>query len=254
MSQMLPVLFLTHGAPLWLTDPTKKKILGQWGKALPKPKAILVFSAHWETPEIVLGEEGTHNKLIYDFGGFPEELYQFQYPAPGTKELGTRVGELLGLDLAKTTRGLDHGVWVPLVHMWPEADVPLLQISMPKTLDASGLFDLGQALAPLRNEGVMIIGSGSATHNLRMLDMRGGEPSPEAKAFDDWIVEVIKNKDSQALLSFETSSPSYKKNHPTDEHFLPLIIAAGAGWESEATSPIAGFDYANLSYRMVAFG
>ncbi|MDX2470881.1 MAG: class III extradiol ring-cleavage dioxygenase [SAR324 cluster bacterium] len=254
MISKMPVLFLTHGAPLWLTDPEKGELLGAWGKALPTPKSILIVSGHWETEDVVVGEECTHNNLIYDFGGFPKELYQFQYPAPAPLDLSKRLGELLNKDLAKSTRGLDHGVWVPLYHMWPEANIPILQISQPVGLDAQGLFKFGQALAPLREEGVMIIGSGSATHNLGMLDWNGGEPNKVTTDFDDWIEMALSGKDKEALVNFKTASPSYKINHPTDDHFLPLLIAAGAGWDSEVTYPISGYDYANLSYKMAAFG
>jgi 4,5-DOPA dioxygenase extradiol len=155
---------------------------------LPRPKALLVFSAHWETMGFVFGETETHTQLIYDFGGFPEALYQVKYPAPGDPWLADAVEARLGIidrQINRSQRGLDHGVWVPLVHMWPDADVPILQMTMPRVLSNADLYDLGRRLAPLRDEGIIIIGSGTLTHNLgEFRPNHSGPPLVWAADFD----------------------------------------------------------------------
>ncbi len=251
----MPVLFLTHGSPLWIQDPTLKAELHAWGRELPQPKALLVISAHWQTPQLTLGERGRHHQLIYDFSGFPPELYQLQYPAPGALELATRLGQLLGFPLAQdSSRGLDHGVWVPLYHLWPEAEVPLLQLSLPDWKPAE-IFALGQDLAPLRQEGVLIIASGSTTHNLRELNWaEEAEPKGWALEFDQWVKEVVETKDLASLLAWEQKAPQAQRAHPTIEHFTPLLISAGAGWNSPVRFPITGFAYGALSKRMIQWG
>ena len=195
----MPVIFAAHGAPVLLDDKVWMGELAAWAKAMPKPKSMVVVSAHWEEPVATLG--ATHAvPLVYDFGGFPERYYQTKYPAPGAPELANRIRALLvgrGMPLAEDNgRGLDHGAYVPLVPMYPEAEVPVLQLSMP-TLDPKKLFELGQALAPLRREGVLIFGSGFLTHNMRYA-FRPGIPA-WAKEFDTWAADAIARFDVDAL-------------------------------------------------------
>lgn len=252
----MPTLFVSHGSPMLAMDAGRGQQYKQWGQSLPKPKAILVFSAHWQSKQLSFGEDREHNTLVYDFYGFPEPLYRLQYTAPGSQWLVERVQNLLhdqtiGLD---TKRGLDHGVWVPFLHLWPEADVPVMQMSMPDDVSNRELFGLGKRLAPLRDQGVLIVGSGMITHNLGEWNPRyRGEPMAWAKSFDDWVTSTLVGRDVTRLLGWETTAPNALRNHPTPEHFRPLLIAAGAaGWQS-VSFPIEGFDAGMLSNRSVQF-
>lgn len=208
MATPTPVLYLSHGAPPLADDATWTRQLAQWSADLAKPRAILVVSAHWEEAPLTLGATTTV-PLVYDFWGFPERYYQVKYAAPGAPELAARVRKLL--HSAETPvhdapdRGLDHGAYVPLVEMFPDADVPVLQISMP-SLDPRALYDLGRKLAPLRDEGVLIIGSGFFTHNLRaMQEVNGtnGKPPGWSAEFDHWGDEALRARDLDALLDFQ---------------------------------------------------
>jgi 4,5-DOPA dioxygenase extradiol len=239
----MPVIFAAHGAPVLLDDKVWMGELAAWAKAMPKPRSMVVVSAHWEEPVATLG--ATHPvPLVYDFGGFPERYYQTKYPAPGAPDLANRIRALLvgrGMPLAEDGgRGLDHGAYVPLVPMYPEADVPVLQLSMP-TLDPRKLFALGQALAPLRREGVLIFGSGFLTHNMRYA-FRPGIPA-WAKEFDAWAADAIARFDVNALQDFRTQAPAASTALPTWEHYAPLLVAAGAASEGghAVSFPITGF-------------
>lgn len=239
----MPVIFAAHGAPVLLDDKVWMAELAAWAKAMAKPKSVLMVSAHWEEPAATLGATRTV-PLVYDFGGFPERYYQTKYPAPGAPELANRIRALLvgqGMPLAEDGgRGLDHGAYVPLVPMYPDADVPVLQLSMC-TLDARKLFALGQALAPLRNEGVLIFGSGFLTHNMRYA-FRPGIPA-WAKEFDAWAEDAISRFDVDALQDFHTRAPAASTALPTWEHYAPLLVVAGAAGEGrhEVSFPITGF-------------
>jgi len=239
----MPVIFAAHGAPILLDDAVWMAELAAWGKAMPQPKSILMVSAHWEARPTTLGATRTV-PLIYDFFGFPDRYYHTQYPAPGAPVLAARVRDLLrhnGLAVADDpARGLDHGAYVPLVAMYPDADVPVLQISMPG-LDAHELFQLGQALAPLRDEGVLVFGSGFLTHNMRYA-FRPGIP-PWAKEFDAWTADALLRFDVDALMDFQVRAPAAKMALPTWEHYAPVLVAAGAvGDRRPRTSfPITGF-------------
>ena len=243
LTSAMPVIFAAHGAPVLLDDKVWMGELASWAKAMPKPRSMVVVSAHWEEPVATLG--ATHPvPLIYDFGGFPERYYQTKYPAPGAPELAARIRALLGgrgIPVEEDGgRGLDHGAYVPLVPMYPEADVPVLQLSMP-TLDPKTLFALGQALAPLRNEGVLIFGSGFLTHNMRYA-FRPGIPA-WAKEFDDWAADALGRFDVDALQDFHARAPAASTALPTWEHYAPLLVAAGAASEGRhaVSFPIAGF-------------
>lgn len=200
----MPVIFAAHGAPILLDDDAWMGELRAWSRDMPRPESVLMISAHWEERPATLGAV-TSVPLVYDFHGFPERYYQTQYRSPGAPRLAARVRELLdGARIAHRddpARGLDHGAYVPLVAMYPDADVPVLQLSMP-ALDARILFDLGRALAPLRDEGVLVFGSGFLTHNMRYA-FRPGIPR-WASEFDDWAKDALARFDVDALIDFQT--------------------------------------------------
>jgi len=254
--QTMPTLFVSHGSPTLALDAEKGNDYKQWSYMLPKPKAILVFSAHWESEQLAFGETTRHNELVYDFYGFPELLYKLEYPAPGSKWLVDQVQNLLDdkATLPVTKRGLDHGVWVPFLHLWPKADIPVLQMSIPKKMSNAELYELGEKLAPLREQGVLIVGSGSITHNLKTWFTQHHEKPVEwAKAFDDWTKDILLSRNKESLLNWETQAPNAKQNHPTSEHFRPLLIIAGAANMQKVRFPIEGFDAGILSNRSVQF-
>ncbi len=253
----MPVIFAAHGAPILLDDAGWVGELGAWAKAMPKPKSILMVSAHWEERPTTLGAV-SNAPLVYDFYGFPDRYYQTKYPAPGAPALAARVRGLLHhKNIAVTddpTRGLDHGAYVPLVAMYPAADVPVLQISMPG-LDAPELFRLGTALAPLRDEGVLVFGSGFLTHNMRYA-FRAGTPQ-WAREFDDWAASALTRFDVDALVDFQKRAPAAQTALPTWEHYAPVLVAAGAASDGRSTTtfPITGWwmDGA-FTRRSVQFG
>ncbi|MEU3408100.1 class III extradiol ring-cleavage dioxygenase [Streptomyces sp. NPDC006670] len=251
----MPALYLSHGAPPLADDPLWPAELAAWSAELPRPRAILMVSAHWEEAPLALGAT-ERAPLVYDFWGFPEHYYRVRYDAPGAPELAASVRALLRApgtpvqDIAD--RGLDHGAYVPLVEMYPQADVPVLQVSLP-TLDPARLMDLGRRLAPLRDEGVLIVGSGFFTHNLAAL-RHPGVPGWSAE-FDAWGGEALAARDVDALLDFETKSPAGRLAHPRTEHFAPLFVtlgAAGSDLDAQST-PVDGF-WMGLSKRSVQFG
>jgi 4,5-DOPA dioxygenase extradiol len=217
--------------------------LASWARGMPAPQSILMVSAHWEQRPTTLGATRTV-PLVYDFHGFPERYYRTRYPAPGAPELAARVRALLRqrrLEVADDPeRGLDHGAYVPLLPMYPAADVPVLQVSMPG-LDARALFDLGRALAPLREEGVLVFGSGFLTHNMRYA-FRPGTPA-WAQEFDSWAADALSRFDVDALVSFQTVAPQAATALPTWEHYAPVLVAAGAAADSQphTTFPITGW-------------
>ncbi|MBK9160695.1 MAG: dioxygenase [Nitrosomonadales bacterium] len=230
----LPVLFVSHGAPtLSLDSGETGAAWRQLGERLPRPSAILVISAHWETP-VPTVSSAVEPETIHDFYGFPAELYELHYFAPGAPALAQAVVDALqqaGIAVQRdATRGLDHGAWVPLRLMFPEADIPVAQLSLQPERDPAWHIAVGRALRPLREQGVLIVGSGSITHNLRALfNHPQGEPSPEwVTEFCDWIAEKIEAGDLEALVEYRSRAPHAVQNHPTDEHLLPLFVALGA--------------------------
>jgi 4,5-DOPA dioxygenase extradiol len=256
-TRRLPAGFVGHGAPLLALDAQKGAPLRAWGAALGTPRAVLVVSAHWEAAPASLGATGTR-PLVYDFGGFPRPLYEVQYPAPGAPWLADRVDALLGAPARRTDRGLDHGVWTPLVHLFPDADVPVLQLSLPSREGPRALFALGRRLAPLRAEGVFVLGSGNVTHDLRAVDFSETTPPPGwARDFDAWVRETLARRDWDTLVDFAAKAPAYRRAHPTDEHWLPILVAAGAGADATGEAvrfPIEGWEFGSLSRRAVALG
>lgn len=253
----MPALYLSHGAPPLADDALWPGQLAEWSADLPRPKAILMISAHWENAPLALGATETM-PLVYDFWGFPEHYYEVTYAAPGAPELAESVRKLLrgpGVPVQDVPdRGLDHGAYVPLVEMYPDADIPVLQVSMP-TLDPARLMDIGRRLAPLRDEGVLIVGSGFFTHNLAAL-RQGGIPAWSSE-FDDWGHRALEAGDVDALLDFTRKSPAGTLAHPRTEHFAPLFVTMGAadafGDLGEQRSVIDGF-WMGLAKRSVQFG
>ena len=239
----MPVIFAAHGAPVLLDDPVWMAEFAAWADVLPRPRSILMISAHWDQRPATLGATRTV-PLVYDFFGFPERYYETTYPAPGAPDLAERVLELLeGKGIPSTdapNRGLDHGAYVPLVAMYPDANVPVLQASMPG-LDTGALFEFGRALAPLRDEGVLIFGSGFLTHNMRYA-FRPGVPD-WARDFDSWAKEALEKFDVDALVDFQARAPEARQALPTWEHYAPVLVAAGAAADGRPriTFPITGW-------------
>ncbi|NMM90583.1 dioxygenase [Rhodococcus sp. SRB_17] len=243
----MPALYLSHGAPPLVDSALWVKQLGAWAGDLPRPTAILVVSAHWESAPLTIGSTTTGTPLTYDFGGFPERFYRTTYNSPGAPDLAAQVAALMPDSEPVATqpnRGLDHGAYVPLTVMYPDADIPVLQISLP-TLDPERLLHLGQRLRPLREQGVLIVGSGFTTHGLPFLR----DPSPEAKApgwsaeFDAWAGERFAAGDVDSLIDFRAQAPGMPYAHPTIEHFAPLFVTLGASSDPEQvpTQVIDGF-------------
>jgi 4,5-DOPA dioxygenase extradiol len=260
----LPTLFVSHGAPtLPLTDAEAKRFLEGLGGMLPaRPRAILVASAHWETARPAVNAVAG-NDTIHDFRGFPEALYAMRYPAPGLAELAARVGELLGAagiacDVDRA-RGLDHGAWVPLMLMYPAADVPVVQVSIQRGLGPAHHVALGRALEPLREEGVLIVGSGSFTHDLseaRAYRDVVGAPEPDwVGGFAAWFDGALRAGRIADLLAYRRLAPFAVKNHPTEEHLLPLFVALGAAGEAAVVERLhASTTHGVLRMDVYAFG
>ncbi len=261
VTQRMPIGFIGHGAPTnAIQNDGATAKWRAWGAVLPRPAAVLVASAHWlEHPPRVGASEIL--PLIYDFSGFPDELYRIFYPAPGAPELAeSALSHLRKGGLAPQRdpqRGLDHGAWVPLRHMFPEADVPVLQVSVPFA-DPAACLALGRALAPLRKQDVFILGSGNIVHNLRLarLDDRAAPVENWAREFDDWCAGALERNDLDALADFARRAPGASLAVPTDDHFAPLLITAAAAAESGkpvVRYPFTGFEHGNLSMRCVEF-
>ncbi|WP_447927680.1 MULTISPECIES: DODA-type extradiol aromatic ring-opening family dioxygenase [unclassified Vreelandella] len=225
---MLPSLFISHGSPMLALNTTPAhRFLRGLGQTL-TPKAVIVISAHWESLKLKVSQTAWP-ETIHDFGGFPRELFECHYPAPGEPALAERLGTLLGADVVE--RGFDHGAWVPLSLMFPNADVPVVSMSLPLRWSSEELKALGEKLAPLREEGVLIVGSGSLTHNLYETMPLGSAMPPWVGEFAGWVSTQFEQNNRDALLNWQ-SAPEARRNHPTPEHFLPLLVAMGAGGDA----------------------
>lgn len=253
----MPVLFAAHGAPVLLDDDRWMRELASWAEALPRPRSILSVSAHWQERVATLGATRPV-PLVYDFFGFPEKYHRLQYPSPGAPELAARVRELLkakGVACADDpSRGLDHGTYIPLMGMYPGADIPVIQLSLPE-LVPERLVDLGRALAPLRDEGDLIFASGFLTHNLRYA-FRPGVPE-WAREFDAWAEGAISRFDLDALQGFLERAPGAELAHPGWDHYAPLLVAAGAAADGrpKISFPITGWWMESaFTKRSVQFG
>jgi 4,5-DOPA dioxygenase extradiol len=230
-----PSIFVSHGAPTLAVDQNEAHaFLKGLGASIGRPKAILVVSAHWMTavPSLSLAE---HPETIHDFGGFPDFMYELKYHAPGAPAVATRAAELLraaGIDISlHPSRGLDHGAWVPLMLMYPDADIPVVQLSIQPKLSPEHHWRMGEALRPLRDEGVLILGSGSATHNLREAFLfKADDPTPDyVLEFEQWLVDAMTHGRKDDLLHYIERAPHAERAHPTNDHFYPLLVTAGAG-------------------------
>jgi len=256
--QRMPVLFVGHGSPMnAIEDNDWTRGFRKLGELLPQPTAILSISAHWYVPgTFVTGNE--HPRTIHDFGGFPPELYEQQYPAPGSVELARRVSNLVGKGTTlRTDWGLDHGTWTVLKYLRPKADLPVVQLSIDGRLPPAGHLVIGKTLAPLREEGVLILGSGNVTHNLRHAFaswQRGETQTPDwAHAFDSDVAAAAAQHDGPALARLAESA-SGRISHPTPDHYYPLLYTAGAADAKDAvTFPLSGFDMGSLSMRSILY-
>lgn len=234
----LPAIYLSHGAPPVFDDSHWMDQLFNWSQAMPKPEGILIVSAHWESAPLMVSSPEAGTPLVYDFGGFAPVYYEMTYPTPSAHDLATRVAGLMPDNEAvhqHASRGLDHGAWVPLKVMYPYADVPVVQMSMP-THDPQRLFDIGRRLRPLRDEGILVIGSGFMTHGLRYAtrEMLVENQIPGWSAeFDAWVADALARGDLETLAAYDRA-PGMPYAHPTVEHFTPLFIALGAATDPEA--------------------
>ncbi|HSX86985.1 MAG TPA: class III extradiol ring-cleavage dioxygenase [Pseudomonas sp.] len=254
---MLPSLFISHGSPMLALDPQASgpalaRLAAEW----PKPSAIVVVSAHWESADLRVGASA-QPRTWHDFHGFPAALYALRYPAPGEPALAAHIVDLLGnAGLAAqldAERPLDHGAWVPLSLMYPQADIPVVQISLPSHLGPALQSRIGHALAPLREQNILLIGSGSITHNLGQLDWQAGPETiaPWAQAFRDWTVDKLAGDDESALHDYRRQAPHAVRSHPTEEHLLPLFFARAAGGRFKVEH--SGFSLGALAMDIYSF-
>lgn len=255
-----PVFFISHGAPTFAIEPgVLGPSLGALGKRLSGVKAVLVVSPHWQTRDVKVMTTPVP-ETVHDFGGFPSALYDLHYPAAGQPQLATEAGRVLAQAgwavSADQRRGLDHGAWVPLMHLLPNADVPVFQVSMPHNLTTASALQLGQALAPLREQGVMIVASGSMTHNLYEFRQSGAASEAYAVEFTHWVRQAVTGNATQAVVDYRQLAPHAQRAHPTEEHFLPLLVAMGAHGSDEATHVVdsGGVAHGVLSMESYAWG
>lgn len=259
-SAPLPTLFVSHGAPLFALDPGETgPALAQWARShAPQPRGVVVLSPHWMARSPVV-MTNPHPTTWHDFGGFPRVLYTLQYPAPGAPDLAARVQALLA-DAGMAAQGdaqrpFDHGTWVPLMHLYPQADVPVVQVALPVGFGPREVYAMGQALQALRNEGILVVGSGAMTHNLGEFGTSDGStPMPYAVAFSRWVEDAVTRGDRTALLNYRELAPHAHRAHPTEDHFLPLFFALGAaGWGQDGGSaPAVHYLSREILYGMLA--
>ena len=254
-----PALFLSHGAPtLAMANNAFTHSWAEIAVVLGRPESILVVSAHWDTPFPAV-TAARRLETIHDFGGFPEALYRMRYEPPGAPALASRVGELLSAigqaPAVDPDRGIDHGGWVPLRWMYPDADIPVTQLSIQSELGARHHLEIGRALAPLRDEGVLVIGSGGIVHNLGELDWEPGEraPMPWAAAFAEWMADKTAQGADDELADYRKRAPNAERAHPTEDHLVPFFVALGAGG-APARRMNLGFDMGSLGMDCYAFG
>jgi len=249
----MPSYFVAHGAPsLVLEDHAYTDFLKSFFRSRPKPEAIVLFSAHWESRTQTIGAVPGTYETIYDFGGFQEELYRMTYPARGDKALSDEIGRLLkenGIEsTANVERGLDHGAWAILKLMYPEADIPVVALSVNRYLTNEEQYKIGRSLAELRERNVMIVGSGGTVHNLRRVDWRADTAAEWAVAFDAWLEEKLTAWDTEAMFRYRADAPFAVEAVPTNEHFVPLLLAMGAGDGSRQAELLhRSYQYGTLS-------
>lgn len=249
---MMPSYFFAHGAPsIVLEDNAYTKLLKEFKDHMPKPKAIVLFSAHWEESVQPIGAAATYD-TIYDFGGFQDELYQMTYPAKSDRALADQIQNLFtahGIESVRNeTRGLDHGAWAVLKLLYPEADIPVVAMSVNRDLPNEQQYEIGKALAALREQDVLIIASGGTVHNLRRLNWNSEDVNGWAEQFDHWIQEKLEAWDTAALFQYDELAPYAEMAVPTSEHFIPLFIAMGAGDPGRNAQLLhRSYQYGNLS-------
>lgn len=257
MTTRMPAVFIAHGSPMvGLEEDAYTRSLEGLADGLSRPRAIVVVSAHWEAAGPVRVTSSEKPQIIYDFGGFPEALYRLEYPCPGSAELAREIlglGQATGLNAVEDERrGLDHGVWIPLRWAYPAADIPVIQVSLPRPRNPELLLRLGAALAPLRKQGVLLIGSGGLVHNLRLVRFEAKDAPVDgwAKEFDDWIGGRLMEMDIGAIAAYRYGAPRADLAVPTSEHFDPVFFTLGAAAEGErVVSFYEGFHHGNLSMR-----
>jgi 4,5-DOPA dioxygenase extradiol len=255
MGGRLPALFIGHGSPMNIVaDNAYTRDLEALAERLPRPAAILVVSAHWLTRGWAVGAD-ERNLTIYDFFGFPDELYRKKYPAPGAPAVAARVSALSGGRAAPTERGLDHAAWAPLIRMYPEADVPVLELSLDVTAPAAAHYALGRTLAPLRDEGVLIVGSGNIVHNLRIIDWDDDAPvAAWAAEFDGWVEDCVAERRHAELIGY-LGHPLGRMAAPTPDHYLPLLYTLAVQSEDDAVLTVhEGIQNATVSMRCLQIG
>lgn len=256
--KLAPALFVSHGAPTFALDPgLLGPKLSRLGEELPDLAGVAVVSAHWQTTGVRVMHAAAPETL-HDFGGFPAALYRLRYPAPGAPRFASDTAELLqavGIDATlDERRGYDHGTWVPLLYLLPKAQVPVYQVSMPVNLDAHGAVRLGRALGGLRQRGIMVMGSGSLTHNLGEIGLSDPRATQYAVEFTAWIRAHIEKRDLQALTDYRRRAPHAARAHPTEEHFLPLLVALGASGDNDSVRVLeGGMTYGVLSMESYVF-
>jgi 4,5-DOPA dioxygenase extradiol len=261
MAARLPVLFCAHGNPMnAMRQNGFTRFLKAWRAHLPRPRALLAVSAHWESATLTL-TAAPRPEVLYDFQGFPPQLYELRYPARGAPDVAQRVQELLGAAGFEAgmywQQGLDHGVWAPLMHLYPEADIPIAQLSLLAGAPLARHLEVGRALAPLRSEGVLVLCSGNLVHNLSTADLsrEGHTPEAWALAVDAWIKDQLDHWRVDGLARIHEAIPDGRKAHPSLEHYAPLLVGCGAAEpRPEVSYPYEGFEHGTISMRCVRFG
>lgn len=254
---MIPSLFLAHGSPmLAIEDTPYAAFLGELAKKY-TPKAIVIFTAHWETETLAMTYTDDVYETIYDFRGFPDELFQVKYNARGSKIVADLLAERFaaaGIEVRRDeSRGLDHGTWTLLHRMYPEANIPVVQLSVDPYGSPEKHYAYGQALQGLGEQDIMIIGSGVTVHNLRMIKWGQQTPEPWAVQFDDWMLEQLQAGDQTSLFQYETKAPHAKQAVPRAEHFVPFYVVMGSGTSQTGDVIYRGYDFGTLSYLSLAF-
>lgn len=256
-----PILFVSHGAPsVALEQSAYTRALAALGKSL-RPSAVVIVSAHWEARRPVRVGAAARHGTLHDFAGFPEPLYELEYPAPGDPDLAAEIVERLesaGVPASPDpVRPLDHGVWVPLRFLFPDARVPIVPVALPRPRDPQEVARIGAALGTLRDRGILLVGSGGAVHNLSRISFGDRDAAPErwAREFDAWLAGSLDGRDLDALLAWRRLAPHPEVAHPTTEHLDPVFFVAGAGAASDRAETVhEGFEYGNLSMRTVLLG
>jgi len=254
---MIKPLFLAHGSPMMAIENTDyTKFLGTLGSSI-NPKAIVVFTAHWDSDILTISSSDSTYNTMYDFYGFPKELYQVKYNAKGSSLIASEIQTKLqehGIEVKKDlTRGLDHGTWTLLKHLYPNANIPVIQISINSRLHIEDQIKIGSALKSLGEEDILVVGSGNTVHNLRLVDFEQTSVDYWAQEFDDWIIDKIKNKDFDSIFNYKKLAPNANLAVPTPDHFVPLFIALGSSTNLNPKILNRHYELGNLSYLCFEF-